>query len=117
MRPFYAALAMMMLYGSSPAAASIRIVDSIYQDGILVVTGQTRPHARVTLDDKFVTQSDGGGHFEFRTPYKPETCMANITTDEAAYSAVITNCLLGDAAAATEGYGDARPTTTTTNAN
>jgi hypothetical protein len=112
MRSFCAALAVVVCLGGGPAAASIRITSSIYENGMLLVAGQTGPHKRVSLDDKYVTQSDGDGRFEFHAPYRPETCMANITTDEDAYSTVITNCLLGDAAAAADG-NEPRPTSTT----
>ncbi len=63
MRSLCLALATVLLLGAAPAAASIRIVDSIYRNGVLLITGQTRPHKRVTLDGKYVTQSDAGGHF------------------------------------------------------
>jgi len=89
-----------LLLGVNSASASIRIVDSIYADDVLLVTGQVRPNTRVTLDGKYVTMSDGGGRFEFREHYKPPTCMASITTGEDSYSAIITNCLLKDAEAA-----------------
>jgi hypothetical protein len=84
----------------NPASAAIRIIDSIYADDTLLVTGQVRPNTRVTLDGKYVTMSDGSGRFQFREHYKPQTCMSNITTDEDSYSAIITNCLLRDAEAA-----------------
>ena len=100
MRGSCAILAAVLLLGVNPASAAIRIVDSIYTDDVLLVTGQARPNTQVTLDGKYVTTSDSGGHFKFREHYKPQTCMSSITTDEDSYSAVITNCLLSDAEAA-----------------
>ena len=100
MRGSCAILAAVLLLGINSASAAIRIADSIYADHVLLVTGQARPNTRVTLDGKYVTTSDSGGHFEFREHYKPQTCMSSITTDEDSYSAIITNCLLGDAEAA-----------------
>jgi hypothetical protein len=100
MRRSCAILAAILLLGVNPASAAIRIIDSIYADDVLLVTGQARPNTRVTLDGKYVTKSDGGGHFEFREHYKPQSCMSSITTDEDSYSAIITNCLLTDAEAA-----------------
>jgi hypothetical protein len=97
MRGSCAILAAVLLLGMNSASAAIRIVDSIYADDVLLVTGQAGPHTRVTLDGKYVTMSDGRGHFEFREHYKPQTCLSSITTDEDSYSAIITNCLLGDA--------------------
>jgi hypothetical protein len=83
-----------------PASAAIRITDSRYENGVLIVGGETSPNKQVTLDGKYHTKADGGGHFEFRESYKPPTCMSNITAGEDAYSTIITNCLLDDAAAA-----------------
>lgn len=100
MRGSCAIFAVVLLLGVNSASASIRIIDSIYADDVLLVTGQARPNTQVTLDGKYVTTSDGGGHFEFHEHYKPKTCMSSITTDEDSYSAIVTNCLLGDAAAA-----------------
>ena len=100
MRGSCAIFAVVLLLGVNPASASIRIIDSIYADDVLLVTGQARPNTRVTLDGQYVTMSNGAGRFEFREHYKPRTCMSSITTDEDSYSAVITNCLLSDAEAA-----------------
>ena len=100
MRGSCAIVAMVLLLEVNSASASIRIIDSIYADDVLLVTGQARPNTQVTLDGTYVTTSDGGGHFEFHEHYKPKSCMSSITTDEDSYSAIITNCLLGDAAAA-----------------
>jgi hypothetical protein len=105
-------IAFAALLGARPATAAIRITDSIYQSGTLIVAGQVQPHKKVILDGKYVTQADDGGRFEFKEPYKPETCMSSITTDEDSYSAVITNCLLGDAAAATDNPAPHRAVTT-----
>lgn len=77
----------------------IRITDSVYADGTLTVTGQSQPGKAVTLDGKYKTTADSGGHFEFHVKYKPDTCMSEIDTGEDAYSTVITNCFLDDAAA------------------
>jgi hypothetical protein len=90
----------MLLAGLTAANAAIRIADSRYEDGVLIVTGQTRPDQKVTLDGKYKTKADGGGHFEFHVKnYKPRFCMSDITAGEDTYSAVIAGCLLSDAAA------------------
>jgi hypothetical protein len=99
MRSWLAAATVILLFETGPAAAAIRIIDSIYADGVTTVTGQTRPHQKVTLDGKYSAQSDGAGRFEFHVKYKPETCLSDIAAGEDSYSAVITNCLLGDATA------------------
>ncbi|AMN45140.1 hypothetical protein [Rhodoplanes sp. Z2-YC6860] len=100
MRGSSAIVAALLLLGVNSTSASIRIIDSVYADDVLLVTGQARPNTKVTLDGKYVTTSNSSGHFEFHERYKPKTCMSSITTDEDSYSAIITNCLLGDAAAA-----------------
>jgi len=90
----------LLLVGSTAANAAIRITVSRYEGGELIVAGQTRPDQAVTLDGKYKTKADGGGHFEFHVKtYKPRYCMSDITAGEDAYSAVIAGCLLSDAAA------------------
>lgn len=99
MRSLYAAFLAMMLFGTTCADAAIRIAESRYEDGVLIVSGQTRPDQSVTLDGKYKTKADGGGHFEFRVDkYKPRYCMSDITAGDDSYSAVIAGCLLSDAA-------------------
>lgn len=98
MRSLVATLALLLL-GSQYAQAAIRITDSRYEDGVLIVAGQTRPDQAVTLDSKYKTKADGGGHFEFRVQhYKPPYCMSDITAGDDSYSAVIAGCFLTDAA-------------------
>jgi hypothetical protein len=77
----------------SVARADIRINESRYADGTLVISGQTSPNRTVTLDNKYKTKSDGGGAFKFTEHYKPFTCMSDIRTGGDVYSAVIAGCL------------------------
>lgn len=98
MRVLPAAFAAVLALCAAPASAAIRITSSHYQDGVTVVTGQTSPNRTVTMDGRFTTKSDSGGHFKFRTEYKSTTCMASIVSGEDAYSALIVGCLLGEAA-------------------
>ena len=99
MRSLFVALVACLWMGTGPASAMIRIIDSLYADGMLTVTGQAQPGRTVTLDGKYKATADSGGRFQFHVKYKPPTCMSEIDTGEDSYSAVITNCLLGDAAA------------------
>ena len=101
MRMLCAALTVALL-GAAPASAAIRINDSRFENGTLTITGQTRPNEQVTLDGKYTTKADGGGHFEFKVPYRPPTCMPEITSGEDSYEPVVTNCLLDDAAASSD---------------
>jgi hypothetical protein len=98
MRALTAVFAAFLALCAGPASAAIRITSSNYQDGVTVVTGQTAPNRTVTMDGRFTTKSDSGGHFKFRLEYKPATCMASIVSGEDAYSALIVGCLLGEAA-------------------
>lgn len=102
MRSLCAALAVILLLGVAPASAAIRITDSRYENGVLILTGQTRPNQKVTLDSKYTTKSDATGRFAFSVKYRPPTCMSDIASGEDSYSAIITNCLLGDAAASSD---------------
>jgi len=84
---------LVLLAGVSAARADIRIEQSRYADGQLIVTGETAPNQTVTLDDKYKTESDGAGDFSFKVNYKPDTCMSDIRSGGAVYSAVIAGCL------------------------
>ena len=86
-----AALVLAALTGA--ARADIRINESRYVDGKLVVSGETAPNRAVTLDNKYTTKSDGGGYFSFTERYKPFTCMSDIRSGSDIYSAVISGCL------------------------
>jgi hypothetical protein len=112
MKMLLAAFVAFLLLETVPASASIRITDARYEGGMLTITGQAAANQQVTLDGKYDTQANGGGHFEFREPYKPSTCMSNITAGEDSYSTIITNCLLGDAAASVSAPAKAGATTT-----
>jgi hypothetical protein len=100
MRSLPAVVAILLSLGAGPVLASIRIDDAQYEDGKLTVTGQAEPNQQVTLDRKYSTMADASGHFEFHSAYRPSTCMANLTAGDDSYSAIVTGCLLDDAAAA-----------------
>ena len=86
--------AVLMLLGSiGTAAASIRIDQSHYRDGLLTIVGRTDPGQTVTLDGKYKTKSDRDGDFTFTEHEKPFTCMSNIRSGGSIYSAVIAGCL------------------------
>jgi hypothetical protein len=91
MRWLYAAL--ILLAGISAASADIRIDESRYIDGKLIVSGETGPGRTVTLDRKYKTKRDGDGHFSFMvSKYKPADCMSDIRAGDDLYSAVIAGC-------------------------
>lgn len=82
-----------LLAGLSAARADIRIDESRYANGKLIVAGVTGPGRAVTLDGKFETRSDGVGNFMFQVEYKPASCMSDIRAGDDVYSAVIAGCL------------------------
>ena len=95
-----AAIAVVLLLGAGSARASIRIDDARLESGQLTLSGQAAPGQSITVDGKFSTKADAGGHFQFQANYKPPTCMVSLTAGDDSYSAIVTGCLLDDAAAA-----------------
>lgn len=89
-------IAVLLLLACGSAQAEIRINESRYVDGTLTISGETSPHRIVTLDGKYKTKSDGGGHFKFIEHYKPFTCMPDIRSGQDVYSPVIAGCLISD---------------------
>jgi hypothetical protein len=88
--------ALLLLAGVSAAAADIRINQSRYQNGKLIISGETTPESTVTLDNKYKIKSDASGFFKFTEHYKPFTCMSDIRSGGYDYSAVIAGCLDSD---------------------
>ena len=87
------AAALILLTGITAAAADIRIDQSRYVDGKLIITGATGPGRTVVLDKKYKTKSDGEGRFKFTVnKYKPADCMSDIRAGNDVYSAVIAGC-------------------------
>jgi hypothetical protein len=84
--------ALILLSGLTAAVADIRINTSRYENGKLLVSGNTAPGRAVTLDGKYKTKADGEGHFTFSVKYKPPTCMSDIKAGDDIYSAVIAGC-------------------------
>lgn len=86
-----AGAAVMMPCGSVRAASDITI--AAIATGRLYVVGTTeRPHTAVTLDDKFHTESDDTGKFQYELVYHPARCIVSAAIDGKAYEAVVTNC-------------------------
>ncbi len=50
------AAAFILLAGTAAAQADIRINESRYVDGTLIVSGETAPNRNVTLDKKYTTK-------------------------------------------------------------
>ncbi|MHB2209247.1 hypothetical protein [Methylobacterium sp. CM6257] len=61
--------------------------------GRLYVVGTTeRPHTAVTLDDRFRTESDDTGKFQYELVYHPARCIVSAVIEGKAHEAVVTNC-------------------------
>jgi hypothetical protein len=85
--------ALILLFGIGAAAADIRINESRYVNGKLIIKGNTEPGRTVVLDRKYRTKTDSEGHFTFSVKkYKPSDCMGDITAGPDVYSAVIAGC-------------------------
>jgi hypothetical protein len=85
--------ALILIIGVGTASADIRIDESRYVNGELIVAGKTAPGRTVVLDKKYKTESDGEGRFKFSiAKYKPADCMSDIAAGPDVYSAVIAGC-------------------------
>lgn len=81
-----------LLATAHAAAADIRIRESRFSDGLLIVRGETAPNREVTLQGRFSTTANAQGRFTFSVPYKPADCLADIRSGPDRYSAFITDC-------------------------
>ena len=96
--------ALVLLFAVSAASAEIRVDESRYEGGKLIIAGKTKPGRTVTLDKTYKTRSDGEGHFQFNVAEKPPTCMSDLRAGQDVYSAVISGCfgVTSDATPATK---------------
>ncbi|MCJ2058430.1 hypothetical protein MKL09_17970 [Methylobacterium sp. J-048] len=61
--------------------------------GRLYIVGTTeRPHMPVVLEDKFRTESDDKGRFQYELIYHPARCIVSATIDGKVVEAVVSNC-------------------------
>jgi hypothetical protein len=78
---------------SSPASASSDITIAAITTGRLYVVGTTeRPHTAVMLDDRFRTESDDNGKFQYELVYHPASCIVAATIEGVSHEAVVSNC-------------------------
>ncbi|MER2194280.1 hypothetical protein [Methylobacterium brachiatum] len=76
-----------------PAWAAPEITLAAIATGRLYVVGTTdRPHMPVVLEDKFRTESDDKGKFQYELVYHPARCIVAATIDGKAVEAVVSNC-------------------------
>jgi hypothetical protein len=76
-----------------PAWAAPEITLAAIATGRLYVVGTTeRPHMPVVLEDKFRTESDDKGKFQYELVYHPSRCIVAATIDGKAVEAVVSNC-------------------------
>jgi hypothetical protein len=61
--------------------------------GRLYVIGTTdHPHTPVMLDEKFRTESDDKGKFQYELVYYPSSCIVAASIDGMVHEAVVSNC-------------------------
>ncbi|WP_204262973.1 hypothetical protein [Methylobacterium sp. BTF04] len=51
-----------------------------------------RPHMPVVLEDRFNTESDDAGKFQFEEVYHPARCIVGVVIDGRTFEAVVGNC-------------------------
>jgi len=86
-----AGIGVLATYG--PAWAGSEITLAAITTGRLYVVGTTeRPNMPVVLDDKFRTESDDKGRFQYELVYHPARCIVSATIDGKAVEAVVSNC-------------------------
>lgn len=78
---------------SAAAAGSSDITMASIATGRLLVIGTTeRPHTAVMLDDRFSTESDDRGSFQFELVYHPANCIIAASIEGESHEAVVGNC-------------------------
>jgi hypothetical protein len=82
--------AALLTHASSPIA----VQDASYAAGVLEVRGTTaRPQLGVSLDNRYLTRSDGEGRFHFRVHYLPNDCTIRLSSGVASRLAFVAGCL------------------------
>lgn len=76
-----------------PASAAPEITLAAIATGRLYIVGTTeRPHVPVVLEDKFRTESDQNGRFQYELVYHPSRCIVSAMIDGKSVEAVVSNC-------------------------
>lgn len=76
-----------------PASAAPEITLAAIATGRLYIVGTTeRPHMPVVLEDKFRTESDEKGRFQYELVYHPSRCIVSAMIDGKSVEAVVSNC-------------------------
>lgn len=82
-----------VLAPSDAVSAASDITVAAIATGRLYVLGTTKhPHVSVMLDDKFRTESDDQGKFQYELIYYPERCIVSALIEGVIYEAVVGNC-------------------------
>ena len=87
-----AGLAVLMTGSSAVQAASDITIASIATGRLYVVGTTERPHMPVVLEDRFRTESDDKGTFQFEVVYHPARCIVSTQIEGKTYEAVVSNC-------------------------
>jgi hypothetical protein len=78
--------------GEAVAAASDITVAAIATGRLYVLGTTEHPHVSVILDDKFRTESDDQGKFQYELVYYPARCIVSASIEGVTYEAVVGNC-------------------------
>ena len=76
-------------------ATALEAVEATYENGQLVVQGQTRPNTRVTLDERHETRSGPKGRFSHALDYRPDDCTVVVSARDEKQLVSVTNCVVG----------------------
>jgi hypothetical protein len=92
------AAALVLAFGASalitPALAEITVQSARYAAGVLDLRGETaKPGQRISLDGRYVEQTDNQGRFHFRIQYLPHDCTVDLSSAGARQVAFIEGCL------------------------
>lgn len=84
-------VAALALSGSASAGSDITV--AAIATGRLYVIGTTdHPHMPVMLDEKFPTESDDKGKFQYELVYYPPGCVVAASIEGKTHEAVVSNC-------------------------
>jgi hypothetical protein len=91
-RKLYVVSALVAIWCST-AYAKITIRQVEYTGNMLLVRGETaRPGQTVTLAGRYKTRTDRNRRFQFRVPYLPPDCLADVRAGAELYLISIANC-------------------------
>jgi len=93
MRAALGGLVIAVMLMPAAAWADIRIDESTYEAGVLVIRGRTaQPDQVITLDQRFEEHSNAERRFVFRVTYRPHLCEVELRAGADVKSLKVDNC-------------------------